>query len=47
MESLLPVLEGLLDGSDESNVFVNCDAEGKNILLGLAVVELADTKLDV
>lgn len=43
----LALLEGLFYGADEADVLVYDDAEGEDILLGLAVVEVADAELQV
>lgn len=47
MVGFLALLEGLLDAADQADVFVDDDAEGQDVLLRLAVVEVADAGLDV
>lgn len=47
MVSLLSLLEGGLDGANEADIFVNDNTKSQDVLLGLAVVELADAELDI
>lgn len=47
MKRLLALLECLFHGADEPDVLVDGDAEGEHVLLGLALVELADAELEV
>lgn len=43
----LALLEGFLDGPDQSDVLLDDDAEGQDVLLCLAVVEVADAEVEV
>lgn len=45
--SLLSLLECCLNTADETDVFVDDDAERQNVLLRLAVVELANADLNL
>ena len=47
VEGPLPLLEGLLDGPDEPDVLLDDDAERQHVLLRLAVVDVADSELQV
>ena len=47
MERLLALRERHFDRCDQPDVFVDSDAKGEYVLLGLTLVELTDAELEI
>lgn len=47
LPAALALLKGLFDGPDQTNVLIDDDTKGEDVLLRLAVVQVADAELKV